>query len=173
MGDRSDLITTWWYVLKTDVLGVICQVHLYQHAVTGVNKPTTHSIFLHFNRINFIKIRAFLNFSTKLTIIQLKHTNSKAHLDGTSKYMYEVSFYAATMWYGLLTSSASITVATPTVNAIVGTLLKSPPKNRAFARIVSWARVFTLVRDTRLDPGSLKAMWPSGPIPVTKYMYIQ
>lgn len=31
--------------------------------------------------------------------------------------------------------------------------------------IVSFASVFTLVLDTRLEPGSLKAMWPSGPIP--------
>lgn len=31
--------------------------------------------------------------------------------------------------------------------------------------MVSFASVFTLVLETRLEPGSLKAMWPSGPIP--------
>ena len=64
------------------------------------------------------------------------------------------------------TSSASRTVPTPTVKAIVGTLFTSPPKNLAFAMIVSLARVFTRVRDTSEDPGSLKAICPSGPIPV-------
>lgn len=57
-----------------------------------------------------------------------------------------------------LTSFASITVPTPTVRASVGTLDMSPSKKRALANMVSWLRVFTLVRDTRLDPGSLKAM---------------
>lgn len=65
----------------------------------------------------------------------------------------------------LLTSFASMTVPTPTVSAMVGTFERSPSKNRALAMIVSFARVFTLVLETRLEPGSLKAMWPSGPIP--------
>lgn len=56
------------------------------------------------------------------------------------------------------TSRASITVPTPTVRAMVGTLDRSPSKKRALARMVSIAKVLTLVRDTRLDPGSLKAM---------------
>lgn len=66
----------------------------------------------------------------------------------------------------ILTSLASITVPTPTVRASFGTLLKSLLKNLAFASIVSTANVFTRVRDARLDPGSLKAICPSGPIPV-------
>ena len=65
----------------------------------------------------------------------------------------------------IMTSRASITVATPTVRASVGTLDKSSPKNRALARMVSWASVLTLVLLARDDPGSLNAMWPSGPIP--------
>lgn len=65
----------------------------------------------------------------------------------------------------LLTSFASMTVPTPTVSAMVGTFEISPSKNRALAIIVSFAKVFTRVLDTRLEPGSLKAMWPSGPIP--------
>lgn len=58
-----------------------------------------------------------------------------------------------------------MTVPTPTVSAMVGTFERSPSKNRALAMIVSCASVFTLVLETRLEPGSLKAMWPSGPIP--------
>ncbi len=58
-----------------------------------------------------------------------------------------------------------MTVPTPTVKAMVGTFERSPSKNRALAMIVSFARVFSLVLETRLEPGSLKAMWPSGPIP--------
>lgn len=57
-----------------------------------------------------------------------------------------------------LTSRASITVPTPTVNACFGTLLMSPSKNFALDLMVSSARVFTRVLDTKLDPGSLKAM---------------
>ena len=63
------------------------------------------------------------------------------------------------------TSLASITVPTPTVRACVGTCDLSPPKNLALEIIVSWAKVLTRVRDTREEPGSLKAMWPSAPIP--------
>ena len=48
---------------------------------------------------------------------------------------------------------------------IVGTFEISPPKNLALASIVSMARVLTRVRETRLEPGSLKAMCPSDPIP--------
>jgi len=51
-----------------------------------------------------------------------------------------------------LTSRASITVPTPTVNADVGTFVISLPKKRALAMIVSCANVFTRVRDTKLDP---------------------
>lgn len=56
------------------------------------------------------------------------------------------------------TSAASITVPTPTVNACFGTLLMSLPKNLAFASKVSCANVFTLVLETKDEPGSLKAM---------------
>lgn len=65
----------------------------------------------------------------------------------------------------LLTSLASMTVPTPTVSATVGTSEASSSKNRELAMRVSFARVFNLVLETRLEPGSLKAMWPSGPIP--------
>ena len=65
--------------------------------------------------------------------------------------LYEVTAF-------LLTSLASMTVPTPTVKAIVGTLERSPSKNLALAKIVSIAKVFTRVLDTKLDPGSLKAM---------------
>ena len=58
-----------------------------------------------------------------------------------------------------------MTVATPTVRAWVGTWEISPPKNLAFATIVSFAKVLILVRDASDDPGSLKAICPSGPIP--------
>lgn len=44
-------------------------------------------------------------------------------------------------------------------------MARSPSKNRALARMVSMASVFTRVLDTRLEPGSLKAMCPSGPMP--------
>lgn len=66
---------------------------------------------------------------------------------------------------GVLTSFASMTVPTPTVSAIMGTFDRSLSKNRALAITVSFASVFTLVLETRLEPGSLKATWPSGPIP--------
>lgn len=65
-----------------------------------------------------------------------------------------------------------MTVPTPTVKAIVGTLVRSPLKNLAFANIVSIAKVFTLVLDTRLEPGSLKAMCPSGPIPAMETVQV-
>ena len=58
-----------------------------------------------------------------------------------------------------------MTVATPTVRAWVGTWAISPPKNLAFATIVSFAKVLILVRDASDEPGSLKATCPSGPIP--------
>lgn len=64
-----------------------------------------------------------------------------------------------------LTSLASITVPTPTVRACFGTLDMSLSKKRALAVMVSWFRVLTRVRDTKLEPGSLKAICPSGPIP--------
>jgi hypothetical protein len=38
-------------------------------------------------------------------------------------------------------------------------------KKRALAAIVSCASVLSRVRDTKLEPGSLKAICPSGPIP--------
>ena len=59
-----------------------------------------------------------------------------------------------------------MTVPTPTVRAIVGTLARSLSKNRALATMVSFARVLTRVRDTNDEPGSLNAIWPSLPIPV-------
>ena len=57
-----------------------------------------------------------------------------------------------------MTSLASITVPTPTVNACFGTLLISFPKNLAFASRVSWANVLTLVLEANDEPGSLNAM---------------
>lgn len=68
------------------------------------------------------------------------------------------------------TSLESITVPTPTVKACLGTLLMSCPKNLAFASKVSWARVFTLVLETNDEPGSLKAICPSGPIPINQIL---
>ena len=76
-----------------------------------------------------------------------------------------LTFYLS-LNYLPLTSWASITVATPTVRAMVGTLLMSLSKKRALATMVSFARVFTLVLDFSDDPGSLNAIWPSSPIPV-------
>ena len=73
--------------------------------------------------------------------------------------------------YQKRTSFASMTVCTPTVSACVGTWLTSPPKKRAFASIVSTASVLILVRDARLDPGSLNAMWPSAPIPASEPLF--
>ena len=64
--------------------------------------------------------------------------------------------------------TTSITYATPTVNANLGTLDTSPSKNLAFAIIVSYANVFTLVLDVNDDPGSLNAICPSGPMPFFK-----
>ncbi|RNA29397.1 hypothetical protein BpHYR1_037618 [Brachionus plicatilis] len=58
----------------------------------------------------------------------------------------------------IITSLASITVPTPTVRALVGTLDMSFPKNLALAKIVSCARVLMRVRETKLDPGSLNAI---------------
>ena len=66
------------------------------------------------------------------------------------------------------TSRASMTVPTPTVSAILGTADMSEPKNRELARIVSYASVLMRVRDVSDEPGSLKAMCPSGPIPPRK-----
>lgn len=51
-----------------------------------------------------------------------------------------------------------MTVPTPTVSAVLGTLEMSPPKKRALALMVSTARDLILVRDTREEPGSLNAM---------------
>ena len=51
-----------------------------------------------------------------------------------------------------------MTVPTPTVRALFGTWDISPSKNLALAMMVSCANVFIRVRETRLDPGSLKAM---------------
>lgn len=64
------------------------------------------------------------------------------------------------------TSLASITVPTPTVRAIVGTLVMSLSKNRALATMVSFAKDLTRVLETNDEPGSLNAIWPSLPIPV-------
>ena len=51
-----------------------------------------------------------------------------------------------------------MTVPTPTVHAIFGTLVISLSKNLELATTVSMASVFTLVRETKDDPGSLNAM---------------
>jgi hypothetical protein len=50
------------------------------------------------------------------------------------------------------TSLDSNTVATPTVNAILGTLDKSFPKNRELAKIVSYASVLIRVREANDEP---------------------
>ena len=47
------------------------------------------------------------------------------------------------------------------------TLSTSLSKKREFATIVSVVSVFTRVREVREEPGSLNAMWPSGPMPPT------
>ena len=56
-------------------------------------------------------------------------------------------------------------VPTPTVKAVSGTWLISPPKKRELAIFVSRVRVFILVLDVKDEPGSLNAMCPSGPTP--------
>ena len=89
------------------------------------------------------------------------HSNSEAHPPSWHPWP------SLRQQWGPPTSLASMTVPTPTVRDCLGTRLRSWPKKRALAKMVSWLRVLTRVRDTRDDPGSLKAMWPSGPIPVT------
>lgn len=59
-----------------------------------------------------------------------------------------------------------MTVATPTVRAWVGTSEILPPKNLALATMVSLANVLILVREASDEPGSLKAICPSGPMPL-------
>ncbi len=61
-----------------------------------------------------------------------------------------------------------MTVPTPTVSAALGTLAVSPLKNLALASMVSTASDLILVLEVREEPGSLKAIWPSGPIPEHK-----
>ena len=56
------------------------------------------------------------------------------------------------------TSLAAITVPTPTVSAVAGTALGSPPKNRLLAMRVSVVSVFSRVRLLSEEKGSLKAM---------------
>lgn len=56
------------------------------------------------------------------------------------------------------TSRLSKTVPTPTVNAIRGTALISLLKKRAFARMVSYARVLMRVRDAREDPSETNSL---------------
>jgi hypothetical protein len=58
----------------------------------------------------------------------------------------------------MITSLLSKTVATPTVKAIRGTADMSLLKKRAFARMVSYARVFIRVLEARDDPGYLIIM---------------
>ena len=65
----------------------------------------------------------------------------------------------------ITTSRASCTVPTPTVSAVLGTLVTSLSKKRLLAMIVSYVSVLTRVRLSSDEPGSLKAMCPSGPIP--------
>ena len=60
-------------------------------------------------------------------------------------------------------------MATPTVRANVGTLVKSLSKNLALATMVSFAKVLTRVLETSDEPGSLNAIWPSLPIPVKQH----
>ena len=67
-----------------------------------------------------------------------------------------------------MTSSADMMVLTPTVRACLGTLFTSLSKNRELAITVSVVSVLIRVRDANEEPGSLKAMWPSGPIPPIK-----
>ncbi|MPC19799.1 hypothetical protein E2C01_012728 [Portunus trituberculatus] len=52
----------------------------------------------------------------------------------------------------ILTSLESMTVPTPTVRACLGTLDMSLSKKRALAVMVSWFKVLTRVRDTKLEP---------------------
>lgn len=47
---------------------------------------------------------------------------------------------------------------TPTVRAIVGTLVMSLSKNRALATMVSFAKDLTRVLETNDEPGSLNAI---------------
>ena len=68
----------------------------------------------------------------------------------------------------IITLLAAITVPTPTVNAVEGTLLMSPSKKRELAILVSRVRVFWRVREVNEEPGSLKAICPSGPMPPIK-----
>lgn len=90
-----------------------------------------------------------------------------------SVYMWltppSIHFRKATALCGPVTtitiSRASSTVCTPTVSAIFGTFETSLLKNLELARMVSSASVLTRVLDASDDPGSLKAMWPSGPTP--------
>ncbi len=63
------------------------------------------------------------------------------------------------------TSFALMTVPTPTVRASEGTSSGLPPKKRALAILVSVVSVLIRVRLERLEPGSLNAICPSGPIP--------
>ena len=64
-----------------------------------------------------------------------------------------------------ITFRASITVATPTVNASLGTFSESLSKKRELAMRVSCVSVLMRVREASDDPGSLNAICPSGPIP--------
>ena len=68
----------------------------------------------------------------------------------------------------LAASLALSTVPTPTVRAVLGTLFTSLSKKRELAMMVSVVSVFWRVRDVSDEPGSLKAICPSGPIPPMK-----
>ena len=59
-------------------------------------------------------------------------------------------------------------VCAPTVRARLGTFSGSLSKKRELAILVSVVSVFTRVREVREENGSLKAIWPSGPIPPIK-----
>ena len=64
----------------------------------------------------------------------------------------------------MTTSLLSKTVATPTVKAMRGTAEMSLLKNRALARIVSYARVLILVLEASEEPAKLRfaQMWMNG-----------
>ena len=61
---------------------------------------------------------------------------------------------------------ASMMVPMPMVTAWVGTSsILSWKKRRALSRMVCWVSTWLWVRQAREHPGSLKAMWPSEPMP--------
>ena len=80
------------------------------------------------------------------------------YLQETFKYYGNADSGSDNKRVSFCTSLASMTVPTPTVKEDFGTLLTSPPKNLAFASMVSTARDLIRVRETSEEPGSLNAM---------------